>query len=109
MNTGTWTALIGLLITVIANIVTIVVFLTRQADSLKSLKDSFKEFKEDIKRKIEKNQDHTEQHIRRLEEKQDKHNCLIERMAIVEQSTKSAHHRLDELKGTNNEYISKRN
>lgn len=36
--------------------------------------------------------------ISRLETKQDKHNCLIERMAIVESSTKSAHHRLDELK-----------
>lgn len=29
----------------------------------------------------------------------DKHNNLVERMAIVEQSTKSAHHRLDEMKG----------
>ena len=36
--------------------------------------------------------------IKRLEEKQDKHNSLIERMAIVEQSTKSAHHRIDEMK-----------
>lgn len=36
--------------------------------------------------------------IDKLEIKQDKHNSLIERMTIVEQSTKSAHHRLDELK-----------
>ncbi len=36
-----------------------------------------------------------EQQIKRLEEKQDKHNNLIERMAVVEQSTKSAHHRID--------------
>lgn len=28
-----------------------------------------------------------------------KHNNLVERMAIVEQSAKSAHHRLDEIKG----------
>lgn len=35
--------------------------------------------------------------IRQLEVKQDKHNGLIERMVIVEQSTKSAHHRIDEL------------
>lgn len=39
-----------------------------------------------------------EAQIKRLEEKQDKHNNLIERMGIVEQSTKSAHHRIDELK-----------
>ena len=38
-----------------------------------------------------------EEHIKRLEDKQDKHNCLIERMVAVEQSTKSAHHRLDTI------------
>ena len=36
--------------------------------------------------------------IDRLEEKVTKHNNLVERMTIVEQSTKSAHHRIDELK-----------
>ena len=35
-----------------------------------------------------------EQQIVRLEVKQDKHNNLIERMAAVEQSIKSAHHRI---------------
>lgn len=35
--------------------------------------------------------------INQLEKKVDKHNCLVERMVVVEQSTKSAHHRLDEL------------
>ena len=33
-----------------------------------------------------------------LEQKQDKHNGLIERMVKVEESTKSAHHRIDEFK-----------
>ncbi len=32
-----------------------------------------------------------------IEEKQDKHNNLIERMVRVEDSTKSLHHRLDEV------------
>ncbi len=32
-----------------------------------------------------------------LEEKVNRHNNLVERMARVEQSTKSAHHRLDSL------------
>ena len=32
-----------------------------------------------------------------IENKQDKHNGLIERMVVVEQSTKSAHHRIDTL------------
>lgn len=33
-----------------------------------------------------------------LEKKQDIHNGLMERMVVVEQSTKSAHHRIDEVK-----------
>ena len=35
--------------------------------------------------------------ISQLEKKVEKHNNLIERMTVVEQSTKSAHKRLDEL------------
>ena len=42
--------------------------------------------------------------IEQLEEKVKKHNNLVERMIVVEQSTKSAHHRLDGRKrGTLNE------
>lgn len=32
-----------------------------------------------------------------IEKKQDKHNNLVERMVRVEDSTKSAHHRLDNI------------
>ena len=39
----------------------------------------------------------TNYRIKQLEEKVKKHNNLVERMAVVEQSAKSAHHRLDEL------------
>ncbi len=35
--------------------------------------------------------------IERLEKKVEKHNNLVERMVAVEQSCKSAHHRIDEL------------
>lgn len=38
-----------------------------------------------------------EQQIKRLEEKQDKHNNLIERMVRVEDSTKSAHKRINDV------------
>jgi len=41
--------------------------------------------------------------IDELEKKQDKHNCLIERMVKVEDSSKSAHHRLDEIQKRNGE------
>ena len=37
----------------------------------------------------------TNYRIEQLEEKVKKHNNLVERMIIVEQSTKSAHHRID--------------
>lgn len=43
------------------------------------------------------NQKFFEEKLTKLEEKQDKHNSLIERMAVVEQSTKSAHHRIDHI------------
>jgi cell division protein FtsL len=36
--------------------------------------------------------------VNELEKKQDKHNGLIERMVCVEQSTRSAHKRIDEIK-----------
>ena len=39
----------------------------------------------------------TNYRIGKLEEKVNKHNNLIERMVVVEQSTKSAHHRIDEM------------
>jgi len=35
--------------------------------------------------------------IDQLEKKVEKHNCLVERMVAVEQSTKSAHYRIDGL------------
>ena len=35
--------------------------------------------------------------IEQLEAKVKKHNNLVERMVVVEQSTKSAHHRIDEI------------
>ena len=39
-----------------------------------------------------------EEKLNMLEKKQDKHNNLIERMVRVEDSAKSAHHRIDGLK-----------
>ena len=35
--------------------------------------------------------------IEQLEKKVEKHNNLVERMVVVENSVKSAHHRIDEL------------
>lgn len=51
------------------------------------------------KEQLQEYRKHTEEQFKRLEEKQDKHNCLIERMAKVEGSASAAHHRIDELRG----------
>lgn len=81
--------------------------------SIKDLKEDvnqkISDLKEDVNQKITNNQQETSKHFERLEKKQDKHNNLIERMAIVEQSTKSAHHRIDSIEGGNRGNISKRN
>lgn len=39
-----------------------------------------------------------EQKLETLDKKQDKHNNLVERMVRVEDSTKSAHKRIDDIK-----------
>ena len=41
--------------------------------------------------------------ISQLEKKVEKHNNLVERMVKVENSVKSAHHRIDELRRDNDE------
>lgn len=41
--------------------------------------------------------------ISQLEKKVEKHNNLVERMVKVENSVKSAHHRIDELRRENGE------
>ena len=49
--------------------------------------------------KIDERSKRTDEKIADLASKVDKHNNLIERMVVVEQSTKSAHHRLDDIVG----------
>lgn len=57
------------------------------ASNIKALKEAIVELKQSFKADID-----------RLEKKQDKYNNLQERTAIVEQSSKSAHHRQDEFR-----------
>ncbi len=55
------------------------------------IKTTMKNFEE----KLQIYQDDIKKDLGRLEKKQDQHNGLIERMVTVEQSTRSAHHRID--------------
>lgn len=82
----------ALFVTIIVNIVLVAFFIgtlkanqTHQEEMINFLRSEFKE------------------HFDRLEAKQDKHNNLIERMVVVEQSCKSAHHRIDNYEGIHHE------
>lgn len=115
MSIETWISLASLLMALLINMIIVVTFVIKQSENLKYLKETFKEskeslreykkemaekfdeFKENINTQIKENQKHTEEYIIRLEQKQDKHNNLIERMVRVEDSTKSSHHRLDTI------------
>lgn len=84
-------SVIGLFVTILLNICVVAYF----AGSLKANQLHQKEMIEEIKQNFK-------DHFATLERKQDKHNNLIERMVIVEQSTKSAHHRIDDFEEKKN-------
>ena len=76
----------------------------------------FDEIKTDFSERLRDLKTNFHDKIDALERKQDKHNNLIERMALVEASTKSAHKRgdelsdkIEELEGKYYEHIAKRN
>lgn len=77
---------------ILAYVVMGIVFLSKLDTSIAVLKTTIDAHKENNDKQFE-----------RLEKKQDKHNNLIERMVKVEESTKSAHHRLDEIKDGQND------
>ena len=52
---------------------------------------------EAIKEEIKIGNDNMKENIQRLERKQDRHNGLYEKVTRCEESTKSAHHRLDAM------------
>lgn len=79
---------LALFITVIVNIVAVSFFAGILKANQEHQKEMISLLKEDFK-----------EHFKRLEDKQDKHNNLIERMATAENSIKSAHHRIDDMKG----------
>ena len=72
-------------IAVLLNIASISVGIGIFVNKVNTIKDTVKDIKTDLK-----------EDIMRLEGKQDKYNSLQERTALNEQSTRSAHHRIDE-------------
>ncbi len=53
-----------------------------------------------IQNQLNAQKEHLSIQITNLEKKVDKHNNVIERMYKCEESIKSAHHRIDELRGS---------
>ena len=72
-----WTAILAAVISALAAIVVCVISNHYQNENTRNL---------------------LEYRLTQLEKKVDKHNNLVERMAVAESSLKSAHHRIDEIK-----------
>lgn len=131
MDLMTKIAIIGLSVTILLNIIAIVAFLQRQKDNIEFLQKTFNESKLNVINSVNEYRERTEKIIEdikndarehkafvtklfddfkitvkedmaRLEAKQDRHNNLVERMVRVEDSTKSAHKRLDDYVGKRN-------
>ena len=68
----------------------------------KQLKDAIEKIETSFEKKIQELKANFHEKFESVERKQDKHNNLIERMALCEASTKSAHKRIDDIKGVSN-------
>lgn len=106
---------LGLLITIIVNIVAMIRFSTKQEVALDSLGKAFSGFKDDIKNtisdfkqdvdnKIRDVKEDFKEHLGRVEKKQDKHNNVIERtfalekvQSVQEEQIKVINHRVHDL------------
>lgn len=84
-------------IPILISILTLVISIIINACLVAFLLGKLSANQEAIRLLLETQKEHTTEHFNRLEQKQDKHNNLIERMAIVEQASKSAHEREDDI------------
>ncbi len=108
-------SIIGLLVTILINIVVLTRFSTKQEVTLQNLIESFGFFKDDIKKTVTEFKDDVnekiheiktdfKEHLERVEKKQDKHNNVIERtyaletvQSVQEEQIKVINHRVHDL------------
>lgn len=83
--------------TIMVNVVALAFFCGIYIHTILTHDKKFEELKEYFNEKINEIKENFKEHLERVEHKQEKHNNLIERMVKVEQSTASAHHRLDDI------------
>lgn len=100
------------LISIAINVITIAYLAGVHSEAQKNLKktveqmqknfdEKFKDLKQSFQEKVEDLKQNFQDRFDKVEEKQDKHNNLVERMVRVEDSTKSAHKRIDGMAGVN--------
>jgi len=95
-----------LFVSIIINLLAVAFFAGVYVTTVRHLKDNIEDFKQkiedlkdDFKQKIGDLKSNFHEKFDAVEKKQDKHNNLIERMALCEASTKSAHKRIDGITG----------
>lgn len=88
-----------LTLSIILNIVAIAFVSGLYVQQIKSNAKAIEELKKYFTEKIEDIKDNFKEHLTRVEQKQDKHNGIVERTYSVEQSSKSAHKRIDDVVG----------
>lgn len=99
-------------VSIVVNIVAIAYFAGVHSEAQKNLKKTveqmqknfdkqFEDLKNSFQDKVEDLKQNFQERFNKVEEKQDKHNNLVERMVRVEDSTKSAHKRIDGMAGVN--------
>ena len=86
-----------LLLSITVNVVAVSYFVGVQSANQKKIEESMAMIREHFKENLDELKTHFQDKFDTLEKKQDKHNNLIERMVVVEQTTKSAHKRIDDI------------
>lgn len=86
---------------IITNLIMLAFFAGIYVCTIKNHGQNIKDLKEFFSEKIRDIKDDFKEQLNRVENKQDKHNNLIERITLVESSTNSAHKRIDEIKKEN--------
>ena len=84
-----------LTLTIAINLIVLAYFVGTRNQFITDTRKSIEEMKSYFNEKIDDLKDNFKEHLDRVEAKQEKHNNLVERMVRVEQSSSSAHKRID--------------
>lgn len=97
-----------LAISIAVNIIVLAFFAGVYVSTIKNHEKMIEDLGKIIDMKVTDLKENFEKHLNRVEQKQDKHNNIIERMVRVEDSCKSSHKRLDEIENFQHNCIFKK-